>query len=247
VYHQTALIKAPAWEVLAFLLGTLLALPGSRVPRIGSVSSLLAGSKAGAAKTARRAQSTPFQVSLAVLAALATLAIQLTLYHDEINPAIATVTLGMAGIAFSHLKFGPPFTAAAVATLCTAAASAFLVGSLCRTSAQLKHDLDAISDGWLFTAFASASLGVSLGAQSATALPSRLQLLAAASFPLLLMSGARIRHARTGDERELGLPFDHAVIPFSSAFGAMLLSSPIEPSLPRVTSAEALLGATRVV
>ena len=159
VYHQTALIKAPASEVLAFLLGTLLALPGSRVPRIGSVSSLLAGSKAGAAKTARRAQSTPFQVSLAVLAALATLAIQLTLYHDEINPAIATVTLGMAGIAFSHLKFGPPFTAAAVATLCTAAASAFLVGSLCRTSAQLKHDLDAISDGWLFTAFASASLG----------------------------------------------------------------------------------------
>ena len=78
------------------------------------MSSLLAGSKAGAAKTARRAQSTPFQVSLAVLAALATLAIQLTLYHDEINPAIATVTLGMAGIAFSHLKFGPPFTAAAV-------------------------------------------------------------------------------------------------------------------------------------
>jgi len=61
------------------------------------------------------------------------------------------------------------------------------------------------------------------------------------------MSGARIRHARTGDERELGLPFDHAVIPFSSAFGAMLLSSPIEPSLPRVVSAEALLGATRVV
>ncbi|EOD13683.1 hypothetical protein EMIHUDRAFT_119766 [Emiliania huxleyi CCMP1516] len=178
---------------------------------------LLAAARGGASGAARLVQSGRGQIWLAALAALAALAIQVRLYREEVNPAVATVTVGTSGLALSHIKFGPRLTARALAALCVLIAAAFTHGSLRRSAEQIAHDLDAISDG-------------------PSTLPPRIQLLAAVAFPLLLMSGAAARHGRSGDTRELWLPWLYAALPFSCAFAAFLWCGPPDMSPPDMST-----------